>query len=144
MWSYLFCHHLYMYSQWSLHCCCKGSQGISSFQRRKGEWLFIALMSLHIHFPGACLKVESLVLSNGFNSAFGTLLSLLRMLFWVLLPARKLECSKRNEKKCVSRFHLSITKHFFTVRMTDQWHRLSGEVVESPSVEIFKVTQKWS
>jgi len=35
------------------------------------------------------------------------------------------------------RFHLNIRKHFFTVRMTKHWHRLFGDVVEFPSVEIF-------
>ncbi|KFQ06178.1 hypothetical protein N329_09713, partial [Haliaeetus albicilla] len=36
------------------------------------------------------------------------------------------------------RFPLNIRKHFFTVRMTEPWHRLPREVVESPSLEIFK------
>ncbi|KAK4817250.1 hypothetical protein QYF61_005463, partial [Mycteria americana] len=36
------------------------------------------------------------------------------------------------------RFHLNIRKHFFTVRVTEHWHRLPREVVESPSLEILK------
>jgi len=37
------------------------------------------------------------------------------------------------------RFPPNIRKHFFTVRGTKYWHRLPREVVESPSLEIFKI-----
>jgi len=33
---------------------------------------------------------------------------------------------------------LSIRKHIFTVRVTEHWHRLPREVVESPVLEISK------
>ena len=36
------------------------------------------------------------------------------------------------------RVPLNIRKHFFTVRVTDHWHRLPREVVESPSLGILK------
>ncbi|KFV81057.1 hypothetical protein N308_12218, partial [Struthio camelus australis] len=36
------------------------------------------------------------------------------------------------------KFHLNVRKKFFPVRVTEQWHRLPRELVESPSLEIFK------
>jgi len=39
--------------------------------------------------------------------------------------------------KC-RRFPLNIRKHFFTVSVTKHWHRLPREVVDSPSLEIFR------
>jgi len=40
---------------------------------------------------------------------------------------------------CMHRkFHLNMRKNFFALRLTEPWPRLPREVVESPSLEIFK------
>jgi len=36
------------------------------------------------------------------------------------------------------KFRLNMRKNFFTLRVTELWNRLPGNVVESPSLEIFK------
>ena len=37
------------------------------------------------------------------------------------------------------RFRLSIRKKFVAVRVVKHWHRLPREVVDAPSLEMFKV-----
>ena len=36
------------------------------------------------------------------------------------------------------KFHLNMRKNFFTLRVTEHWNRLPREIVDSPSLKIFK------
>lgn len=53
-----------------------------------------------------------------------------------VMPSDKTRGNRHRLK--YEKFPLNTRKHFFIVRVTKHWHKLPGEVMESPSLKIFK------
>jgi len=54
------------------------------------------------------------------------------------IQKRDLNSRGNGHKQKHRKFRLNMRKNFFTLRVTEPWNRLPGEVVESSSLEIFK------
>jgi len=54
-----------------------------------------------------------------------------------VVPSNRTRGNRQKVKH--KRIHLNMRKNFFTLKVTEHWNRLPREVVESPSLEIFKL-----
>ncbi|KAK4832990.1 hypothetical protein QYF61_027014 [Mycteria americana] len=87
--------------------------GLSSLQKRRLRGKFIALYSFLRRGSGeGGADVSSLVSSD--------------------------RTYRNGSKLCQGRIRLEIRKHFFTERVVKQWNRLPRDVVDAPSLSVFK------
>jgi len=56
--------------------------------------------------------------------------------FFSVVPSDRTRGNRHKLKH--KKFQLNMRMNFFTLRVTEPWHKLPREVVESPSLEIFK------